>query len=480
MQALPAKMSLDRRLREAEPLRQLVPRREPGNERVRGGDPREVSIYLVQAGLRHETHQPTQSQPTTIPVVGFVPQPSLHVQYLLSFRRPSVILIPTTTRGLPDSLDARFPTLAGIHLMKNASPLSITLNGLAFLIFVAAMPRFGNANPLTEPIDFVRDIRPILQTHCYACHAASKQKSNLRLDIKSEAFKGGDNYGPSIIANNSSDSPLLQLVTSHDPDEQMPPEGERLSPAQIATLKQWIDEGANWPDGVDLAKLEDRRDHWSFKPIQKPQPPIVQDQTWPRSDLDRFILQSLEHVHLRPALEATRVAWLRRVSFDLIGLPPTPEQVDNFLNDHRQDAYEQVVDDLLRSPRYGERWAQHWLDVVRYADTHGFEVNTERPNAWPYRDYVIQAFNSDTPYDQFIRQQIAGDTLGQDAATGFLITASVLLPGQIGQDEPSKRLARQDSLDEIVVNIGQTFLGLSIGCARCHDHKFDPISAHEY
>ena len=364
--------------------------------------------------------------------------------------------------------------------MKNASPLSITLNGLGFWIFVAVLPGFGSANPLTEPIDFDRDIRPILQTHCYACHAASKQKSNLRLDIKSEAFKGGDNYGPSLIANNSSDSPLLQLVTSHDPDEQMPPEGERLSPAQIATLKQWIDEGANWPDGVDLAKLEDRRDHWSFKPIQKPQPPIVQDQTWPRSDLDRFILQSLEHVHLRPALGATRVAWLRRVSFDLIGLPPTPEQVENFVDDQRQDAYEQVVDDLLRSQRYGERWAQHWLDVVRYADTHGFEVNTERPNAWPYRDYVIQAFNSDTPYDQFIRQQIAGDMLGHDAATGFLITASVLLPGQIGQDEPSKRLARQDSLDEIVVNIGQTFLGLSIGCARCHDHKFDPISAQEY
>ncbi len=132
------------------------------------------------------------------------------------------------------------------------------------------------------------------------------------------------------------------------------------------------------------------------------------------------------------------------------------------------------------SPRYGERWAQHWLDVVRYADTHGFEVNTERPNAWPYRDYVIDAFNNDTPYDRFIREQIAGDALGEDAATGFLVTASVLLPGQIGKDEPSKRLARQDSLDEIVMNIGQTFLGLSVGCARCHDHKFDPISQRDY
>jgi hypothetical protein len=161
-------------------------------------------------------------------------------------------------------------------------------------------------------------------------------------------------------------------------------------------------------------------------------------------------------------------------------LPPTPEEVDRFVKDTRADAYEQVADRLLASPRYGEHWAQHWLDVVRYADTHGFEVNTERPNAWPYRDYVIRAFNQDTPYDRFIREQIVGDAMGEDAATGFLVTASVLLPGQIGKDEPSKRLARQDSIDEIVNNIGLTFLGLSVGCARCHDHKFDPILQRDY
>ena len=364
--------------------------------------------------------------------------------------------------------------------MTIAQPNPLPLAWLAFCVFACGSFTTVNAQSKSDPIDFVRDIRPILQAHCYSCHAATKQKSNLRLDIKSEAFKGGDSHGPSIIANNTADSPLLQFVTSNDPDERMPPEGERVSAAEIAKLKQWIDEGAIWPDGVDLAKLEDRRDHWSFKPIQNPTPPVVKDNSWPRSDLDRFILDRLEQADLQPALEATRVAWLRRVTFDLIGLPPTPEQVENFVKDQRTDAYEHVVDDLLKSQRYGERWAQHWLDVVRYADTHGFEVNTERPNAWPYRDYVIEAFNRDTPYNDFIRQQIAGDSLGHDAATGFLITASVLLPGQIGQDEPSKRLARQDSLDEIVVNIGQTFLGLSIGCARCHDHKFDPISAREY
>ena len=208
--------------------------------------------------------------------------------------------------------------------------------------------------------------------------------------------------------------------------------------------------------------------------------PTVIDAAWPRTPIDRFILDRLEAAGLHPSREASRVEWLRRVSFDLIGLPPTPEETAGFLADVRPDAFERVVERLLGSPRYGERWAQHWLDVVRYADTHGFEVNTERPNAWPYRDYVIGALNQDLPYDRFVREQIAGDSLGSDAATGFLVTASVLLPGQIGADDVSKRLARQDSLDEIVVNTGQTFLGLSIGCARCHDHKFDPILSRDY
>ena len=220
--------------------------------------------------------------------------------------------------------------------------------------------------------------------------------------------------------------------------------------------------------------------HWSFKPVTRSAPPRTANPGWARQDLDRFILARLEQEGLKAGPEADRVTWLRRVSLDLVGLLPAPEEVAAFVEDRRSDAYERVVDDLLASPRYGERWAQHWLDVVRYADTHGFEVNTERPNAWPYRDYVIDALNKDTPYDRFIRDQVAGDALDKDAATGFLVTASVLLPGQIGADDVSKRLARQDSLDEIVVNTGQTFLGLSVGCARCHDHKFDPITARDY
>jgi hypothetical protein len=333
---------------------------------------------------------------------------------------------------------------------------------------------------LAESVEFVSNVRPILQKHCYPCHGAEKQKSSLRLDIRSEAFKGGELYGPSIIAGEAADSPLIQLVREDDPKLRMPLDGDPLTADEISSLAKWIKQGAVWPEGVDSIGIQDKRDHWSFKPVVRPEPPTTQDREWPRNEIDHFVLDRLERGGLHPSPETNRVTWLRRVSFDLIGLPPSPEQVAAFANDRRDDAYEQVVADLLDSPRYGERWAQHWLDVVRYADTHGFEVNTERPNAWPYRDYVIESFNADTPYDRFIREQIVGDAMDKDAATGFLITASVLLPGQVGQDGPSMRLARQDALDEIVVNIGQTFLGLSVGCARCHDHKFDPVSQQDY
>ncbi|MCY2985575.1 MAG: DUF1553 domain-containing protein [Planctomycetota bacterium] len=326
------------------------------------------------------------------------------------------------------------------------------------------------------PVDFVRDVRPIFEKHCYSCHGATEQESGLRLDVKQAALKGGDDHGPDIVPGQPDTSALIRFINSDDEDSRMPPDG-KMSNAEIATLTRWIVEGAVWPDGVDRVKLTDARDHWSFKPLSLvPQSASSQ----PSESIDTFIVAKLKENSLALSPETDRVSWLRRVSFDLIGLPPSPEQVRAFTRDQRADAFERVVEELLGSERYGERWAQHWLDVVRYADTHGFEVNTERPNAWPYRDYVIRSFNNDTRYDQFIQEQIVGDALGQDAGTGFLVTASVLLPGQIGKDEASIRLARQDSLDEIVNNIGQTFLGLSVGCARCHDHKFDPITAKDY
>ncbi len=320
-------------------------------------------------------------------------------------------------------------------------------------------------------IDFVREVRPILETHCYECHSGETRKSGLRLDVKAAALKGGDNHGPDILPGNAAESPLIRFLITDNEEEIMPPTGGRLSAKEIATLTAWIDEGAEWPDGVDTAVLEDPTDHWSFRPVVVPEG---------EHSVDRFILEALRQRGLSFSPPAEKASWLRRLTFDLTGLPPTRGELAAFLQDETPGADERVVDRLLGSPRYGERWAQHWLDLVRYADTHGFEVNTERPNAWPYRDYLIRAFNKNTPYDQFIREQIAGDAFGEDAATGFLVTASVLLPGQIGKDEASKRLARQDALDEIVTNISQTFLGLSVGCARCHDHKFDPVSARDY
>lgn len=326
----------------------------------------------------------------------------------------------------------------------------------------------------TVAIDFVKDVRPIFEKHCYECHSEKKQKSGLRLDVKKAAIIGGDNHGPDIVPGKPLESPLIQFLTTEVDDELMPPlkEGRaRMTKEEIAVLTRWVEEGAVWPDGVDLVELEDTSDHWSFKQLQV----LPGDHS-----IDSFVDAKLKENGLARSAETDRATWLRRVTFDLTGLPPTPEELDAFLEEESKDAYSEVIDRLLASPRYGERWAQHWLDVVRYADTHGFEVNTERAYAWPYRDYVIESFNSNTPWDQFIREQIAGDAFGKPEATGFLVTAAALLPGQIGKDEESKRLARQDELGEIVINTGEAFLGLSIGCARCHDHKFDPIPARDY
>ncbi len=347
------------------------------------------------------------------------------------------------------------------------------------LVITALLCLSSNATA-DDLVNFVLDVRPIFDKYCINCHGPTKQRSGFRLDVKSEAFKGGDTFQPAIIPGKAADSPLMHLVTGKNKELVMPPKGDRLTDKEIKTLTAWINSGAAWPAEADRLKLENKRNHWSFQPLSTPVVPKPLNHVWPLNDIDRFIQARLGKEGLVPNVTADRTSWLRRVTLDLTGLPPTPDQVKSFVNDLRPDAYERVVDELLKSPRYGERWAQHWLDVVRYADTHGYEVNTERPNAWPYRDYVIEAINKDTPYNRFVKEQLVGDAMGKDAATGFLVTSSVLLPGQIGADEPSKRLARQDAIDDIVVNIGQTFLGLSIGCARCHDHKFDPISQRDY
>jgi len=319
-----------------------------------------------------------------------------------------------------------------------------------------------------DKVDFVRDVQPLFKAHCSSCHG-EKQLSGLRLDAKAAAFKGGESNGVVIVPGKAKESVLIRLVRGDDKDQRMPPEGDPLTAAQVDLLIRWIDEGANWPDGVDT--VENRLDHWSFQPLRQ----------FPSGlDADHFIRAELQKSGLALSTPADRRTLIRRLSLVLHGLAPTPEEVDAFAADPDPAAFEKLVDRLLASPRYGERWARHWLDVIAFGETHGFEVNTPRENAWPYRDYVIQAFNADTPYPRFIKEQLAGDALGVDAATGFIVAAAALLPGQTGKDEESILKARQDELNDMVAGAGGAFLGLTLHCARCHDHKFDPVTQVDY
>ena len=364
--------------------------------------------------------------------------------------------------------------------------MTLFRNSLIFqLTAVIALWPSSDGAGAAETVDFETQIRPLLMQRCGNCHGALEQNSGLRLDARDAAFKGGDG-GPVLVPGKSGESELLRRVTTGDLDERMPPEGAPLTLDQIELMRRWIDSGAKWPEtDYDREAARDRRlEHWSFQPLRQFPKSQASGETWQLGDkageIDRFVKANLAEHGLKASSKANRRTLVRRLYFVMTGLPPTPEEVAEFVAYEDPTAFARVVEKLLSSPRYGERWAQHWLDVVRYADTHGFEVNTPRENAWPYRDYVIRAFNEDKPYDQFIREQLAGDAYEEDAATGFLVAAAVLLPGQIGKDEESKRLARQDSLDEIIVGTSATFLGLTIGCARCHDHKFDPITARDY
>ncbi len=329
---------------------------------------------------------------------------------------------------------------------------------------------FATPSPGDEQADYIATIKATLKNKCYSCHGGLAQEGGLRLDTVAFMKQGGDS-GPAVVPRIPADSLILDRVQSDDEDDRMPPEGEPLTPEQQASLRRWIEAGAEGP--ADEKPQQDPGSHWAFQPLSND----IQNSD---GTVDTWIDQRLAQAGLQRSPRAEPLTLVRRLYLDLHGLPPTPEQIMDFLNNPTPDGWKAAVEQALASPRYGERWAQHWLDVVRYADTHGYEVNTPRPNAWPYRDYVIRAFNEDLPYDQFVREQLVGDALGVDEATGFLVAAPVLLPGQIGADDASKRLARQDALDEIIVGTGATFLGMTIGCARCHDHKFDPVSQNDY
>jgi hypothetical protein len=328
---------------------------------------------------------------------------------------------------------------------------------------------------------FVADVQPILQAKCVSCHGPEKQKSGYRLDVKAVALTGGDGSAPNILPGRAADSPLYRYVSGQVEDMRMPPEGEALTSSEVALIRAWIEAGAEWPEAASAA-VPDPLDWWSLKPLARVAPPA--GATHP---IDAFVRARLAAEGLRPAPPADARTLARRLHFDLTGLPPTPEELEAFAADPAPDAYARLVDRLLASPRHGERWARHWLDVVHYGDTHGYDKDKPRPNAWPYRDYVIRALNTDKPYARFVQEQVAGDVLFPGTADGIealgLIAAGpwdFIGHAELPESKIDGKLARHLDRDDMVATVMGTFTSLTVQCAQCHQHKFDPISQEDY
>jgi mono/diheme cytochrome c family protein len=347
----------------------------------------------------------------------------------------------------------------------------------AFAVFCGAAAAAELPSAASGTVEFVRDVQPILAQNCYDCHGAHKHESQLRWDNKEIAMQGGE-HGPDIIAGRSAESRVIQLVSGAVPDLVMPPKGDRLTAQQIGILRAWIDEGVPWPESASVKAIDPRK-HWAFKAPTRPPLPSVKNKHWPRNAIDNFVLAKLEAEKLRPSPEADRATLLRRISLDLTGLPPTIQELGDFLADRSPDAYEKQVGRLLASPHYGECWARHWLDVARYADSNGYEKDLTR-SIWPYRDWVINAYNSNLPFDQFAIDQLAGDLLpdatqADKVATGFLRNSLLNEEGGIDPEQ-----FRNEAIIERMDVLGKAFLGVTLNCCQCHDHKYDPISQKEY
>lgn len=364
----------------------------------------------------------------------------------------------------------------------------VSLLLLFFAPRAVASPRInqGIPPPLMQKIDFVHDIKPILSSRCNFCHGEKIQQGGLRLDLRESALKGGDS-GAVIIPGASVDSRLIQFVAGIPPEKLMPQVGARLTDQEIGLLRAWIDQGARWPDEYDERNHLKSRDHWAYLPLLRSQLPEIQNKFWPKTPVDYFILSRLEKKGFRPSEPADKRTFLRRITLDLTGLQPTPKEYHDFLEDFSPNAVSLLVDRLLNSPRYGERWARHWMDMVHYADSQGHDQDRPRDNSWPYRDYLIRSFNQDKPYSRFVEEQIAGDILYPEdpyatVATGFISTgpfdeSSMMF---VVDDTVDKKQAQNLDRDDMLMTTMSTFLSTTIHCARCHDHKFDPITQAEY
>ncbi|WP_437193344.1 DUF1549 domain-containing protein [Planctomicrobium sp. SH527] len=353
----------------------------------------------------------------------------------------------------------------------------------ACLLGVFACVRFVSAGDLPPAVDRVvdyeKDIAPILAAKCLDCHGEETQESRFRLDRKSALLRGGDSGEPAIVLGKSEQSHLIRLVAGLEPGQVMPPSGsESLTKSEIAILRAWIDQGVTWPGPAgELGNSTEKSDHWSLQPLATVAPPAMSD-AWGQTPVDAFILKVLQERRLTPNAPADRRTFIRRLFLDTLGLPPSPEDVQRYVDDASTDATSELIERVLASPHYGERQARYWLDLVRFAETNGFETNSERPNAWGYRDFVIQSFNDDLPYHEFIKAQISGDSIGQPVGLGFLVAGpwdQVKSP-----DINLTMMQRQNELDDMINTTGTVFLGLTLGCARCHNHKFDPISQTDY
>ena len=378
------------------------------------------------------------------------------------------------------ALRSRWPVVRGGATRLWVAGIGI---GLGAGLLARAQP------PPAELAFFEKRVRPVLVEACYKCHSqsAGKHKAGLNVDSRGALLAGGDT-GPAVVPGRPDESLLITAVAYQDAELQMPPDG-RLPDEAIADLREWIRRGAVWPgaDG-EVDPLPARREfqiteadraHWAFQPISQPEPPAVERADWVRNPVDAFVAARLEARGLDPAAPAPPLTLLRRATYDLTGLPPTPEETDAFLRDPSPEAYEALVDRLLASPAYGEKWGRHWLDLVRFAESNSYERDNPKPNAWRFRDYVIRAFNEDKPFDRFVREQLAGDELPDGGADGIVATGYYRLG--IWDDEPTDReQARLDGLDDIITTTAQTFLGVTLDCARCHEHKIDPFPQADY